>query len=237
MLVQCLTIPHLEVSGGLQNTGQTIQGVAGTPGADISAVSAWSISTGSRANVVAVVDTGIDYNHSDLAANIWSAPSSFTVTVGGTAVTCPAGSHGFNAITNTCDPFDDNQHGTHVSGTIGATGNNSLGVVGVNWIASIMGSKFLDSSGFGSTSNAINAIEFTIQAKNILGTAANVRVLSNSWGCVSCFSQALLDEINRASTNDILFVAAAGNNSSNNDTTPFYPASYTAPNYYRCSSH
>jgi hypothetical protein len=232
-IVHVITVPNDPSFGslwGLQNTGQTVQGIAGMPGADISAVSAWSISTGSKANVVGVVDTGIDYNHPDLTANVWSAPNSFTVNIGGMAITCPAGSHGFNAITNTCDPFDDNQHGTHVSGTIGATGNNSLGVVGVNWIASIMGSKFLDSSGFGAISNAINAIEFTIQAKSIFGTAANVRVLSNSWGCVNCFSQALLDEINRASTNDILFVAAAGNNSSNNDTTPFYPASYTAPN-------
>jgi len=100
----------------------------------------------------------------------------------------------FNAITNTCNPLDDNNHGSHVSGTIGATGNNAIGVVGVNWVASIMGAKFLDSGGSGSTANAINAIEFTIQAKAIfLAPAANVRVLSNSWGGGG-FSQALLDE-------------------------------------------
>ena len=175
------------------------------------------------------MDTGIDYNHPDLAANVWSAPSSFTVNIGGTNITCAAGTHGFNAITNTCDPLDDNNHGSHCFGTIGGVGNNGVGVAGVNWTASIMGAKFLNSGGSGTTANAINAIEFTIQAKQIFGANANVRVLSNSWGGGG-FSQALLDEINKANTNNMLFTAAAGNNGSNNDTTPFYPANYNAPN-------
>jgi subtilisin family serine protease len=212
---------------GLRNVGQNVGG-AGTAGADIHASSAWGIATGSRANVVTVVDTGVDYTHPDLAANMWTAPAAFTVNIGGTAITCPAGSHGFNAITRTCDPMDDNNHGTHVSGTIGGAGNNSMGVTGVNWTASVMGTKFLDSTGSGSTSDAVNAIEFAIQAKSRFGSAANVRVLSNSWGG-SGFSQVLLDEINKANTNGMLFVAAAGNNGSNNDTTPTYPASFSAP--------
>src|SRR5947209_2267957 len=216
---------------GLQNTGQTIQGFPGIPGADISAVAAWDISTGSRANVAAVIDTGIDYTHPDLAANVWSAPATFTVTIGGRSITCPAGSHGFNAITNVCDPLDDNNHGSHVSGTIGAVGNNGTGVVGVNWTASIMGSKFINASGSGTTANAINAIEFAVQAKAAFAatSGANVRVLSNSWGG-GAFSQALLDEINRANANDMLFVAAAGNSGTPNDLFPEYPASYNAPN-------
>jgi len=221
--------PSFSSLWGLLNTGQVIGGQTGTPGADISATSAWDISTGSRANVVAVVDTGIDYNHADLAANVWSAPTSFTVTIGGQNITCAAGTHGFNAITNTCDPLDDNNHGSHCSGTIGAVGNNGVGVAGVNWTASIMGAKFLNSGGSGTTAGAINAIEFTIQAKQIFGANANVRVLSNSWGGGG-FSQALLDEINKANANNMLFVAAAGNNGSNNDSAPFYPASYNAPN-------
>ncbi|PYU30691.1 MAG: peptidase S8, partial [Acidobacteria bacterium] len=216
---------------GLQNTGQTIRGFPGIPGADISATAAWDISTGSRANVVAVIDTGIDYRHPDLAANIWSAPAAFTVTIGGQSITCPAGSHGFNAITLVCDPLDDNDHGSHLSGTIGAVGNNGTGVVGVNWTASIMGSKFLDATGTGTTADAINAIEFAVQTKAAFAatSGANVRVLSNSWGG-GAFSQALLDEINRANANDMLFVAAAGNDHSNNDVVPHYPSGYNAPN-------
>ena len=99
-----------------------------TPGADISATSAWAVSTGSTANVAAVVDSGIDYTHPDLAANVWSAPSQFTVTLSWGQLTCPAGSHGYNAIAKSCDPKDDNGHGTHTSGTIGAVGNNAAGV-------------------------------------------------------------------------------------------------------------
>jgi subtilisin family serine protease len=215
---------------GLQNTGQPILGSPGTPGADISAAPAWDTTTGSQANVVAVVDTGIDYNHPDLTDNVWSAPTDFTVTFAdGSSVSCAAGTHGFNAITNVCDPLDDNNHGTHVSGTIGAAGNNGIGVVGVNWTASIMGAKFLSANGSGTTEGAIKAIEFVVQAKAIFGADANVRVLSNSWGGGG-FSQALLDEINRASDNDMLFVVAAGNNNRDNDAFPFYPASYNAPN-------
>jgi len=221
--------PRFPELWGLLNTGQTVGGVVGTPGADIKATLAWDVSTGSRSTVVGVIDTGIDYNHPDLAANVWSAPTAFSVTVGGVVINCAAGTHGYNAITNTCNPLDDNDHGSHVSGTIGGVGNNGVGVVGVNWTASIMGMKFLDASGSGSTANAIKAIDFAIQTKNVFGANANVRVLSNSWGGGG-FSQALLDAINRANTADMLFSAAAGNNGTNNDTTPHYPSSYNAPN-------
>ena len=222
--------PYLGNLWGLLNTGQTIQNVVGIAGADISAAEAWDVNTGSNANVVAVVDTGIDYSHPDLTANVWSAPpGGFTVNIGGVNISCAAGTHGFNAITKTCAPTDDNGHGTHVSGTIGAVGNNGVGVVGVNWTASIMGLKFLNAQGSGTTADAINAIEFAIQAKASVGAGANVRVLSNSWGGGG-FSQSLLDEINKANDNDMLFVAAAGNNKSNNDLKAYYPANYAAPN-------
>jgi len=222
-IVHALAIPNDPSFGqlwGLRNTAQD---------ADISATSAWDISTGSKANVVAVIDTGLDYTHPDLSANIWSAPADFAVTIGHRKINCPAGSYGFNAITSTCDPLDDDDHGSHVSGTIGAAGNNGLGIVGVNWNASIMGSKFLDANGIGTTANAIDAIEFVIQTKAIFGEKANVRVLSNSWAGGG-FSQSLLDEINSADAADMLFVAAAGNSASNNDATPNYPSNFDAPN-------
>jgi subtilisin family serine protease len=223
--------PNFGLLWALRNRGQTVNGRAGVSGADINAGSAWDITTGSRANVVAVVDTGVDYTHPDLAANIWSAPAAFAVTIGGVPINCAAGSHGFNAITKTCDPKDDNGHGTHVAGTIGAVGNNAVGVAGVNWKASVMPLKFLDASGSGTTADAINAFEFAIQAKAALASTngANVRVLSNSWSGGG-FSQSLLDEIKRTGTQNMLFVAAAGNGSTNTDYTATYPASYDVSN-------
>src|SRR5262249_21299906 len=151
---------------GLNNTGQIIgDGTVGTPGADIGAVRAWNTSTGTRGIVVATLDTGVMASHPDLSVNVWSAPAAFTVTIGGRTMTCPAGTHGYNAIADTCDPTDDNGHGTHVAGSIGAAGGNSRGVVGVNWATSIMAVKFLDASGNGFVSDAIDGIEFVIQVK------------------------------------------------------------------------
>src|SRR5580765_4071886 len=167
-LVQAFTEtndPSFPQLWGLENIGQVVNGSAGVAGADIHAAQAWDVSFGSTAQVVAVVDTGIDYTHPDLAANVWSAPAAFSVNIDGVTVTCPAGSHGFNAIAMTCDPMDDHNHGTHVSGTIGASGGNGQGVVGVNWVTQVMGIKFLDASGSGTVADAINGIEFAIQAQ------------------------------------------------------------------------
>jgi subtilisin family serine protease/subtilase family serine protease len=217
---------------GLKNVGQSVNGKpAGLAGADIHAAEAWDLTFGSASNVVAIVDTGIDYTHPDLARNVWSAPAPFTVTIGGVSITCQAGTHGFNAIQRSCDPMDDHNHGTHVGGTIGADGNSGFGVAGVNWTASMMGLKFLDAAGSGTVADAIDAIEFAIQAKQAFAATgeANVRILSNSWGGGD-FSQALLDEINAAGGQDMLFVAAAGNSGFPNDILPLYPASYSAPN-------
>jgi serine protease len=185
---------------------------------DVQADQAWNVTTGSSSVVVGVVDTGVDYNHPDLAANVW--------TNDGTINRCAAGTHGYNALSKSCDPLDDHNHGTHVSGTIGAVGNNGVGVVGVNWSTRIMGLKFLGASGFGSTSGAIAAIDWALNAKR---AGVNLRVLSNSWGG-GAYSRALADEIDKAGANDVLFVAAAGNASNNNDATPFYPCSYHAAN-------
>jgi subtilisin family serine protease len=218
--------PMFSLLWGLKNTGQN----GGLPNADIEAVPAWSVTTGTRSVVVGVVDTGIDYNHPDLKVNVWSAPAAFTVQFGpNDRITCAAGTHGYDAITNTCNPMDQNGHGTHVSGTIGAAGNNSAGVTGVNWAVSMMGLRFMDASGKGTVANAIRAIQFAIQAKAALPNSAGIRVLSNSWGG-SGNSQALLEAINQANNAGILFVAAAGNDGANMDTTPSYPGAYRAAN-------
>ncbi len=217
---------------GLKNTGQPVNGgAAGTAGADIHAAAAWDLTVGSASNVVAVVDTGIDYTHNDLAPNMWAAPAPFTVTIRGVQITCDAGTHGFNAITQSCDPMDDHNHGTHVAGTIGAAGNNGAGVAGVNWVTSLMGLKFLNSEGSGTIADAIDAMDFALQTKEIFAASggANIRILSNSWGGGD-FSQAFLDTINAANDANMLFVAAAGNNGLPNDLLPQYPASYSAPN-------
>ena len=225
---------------GLHNTGQLVFGVPGVNDADIDAPEAWDISTGSTSIAVGVIDSGVDYTHPDLSPNIWSAPSSFTVNIGGIMTTCPAGSHGFNAITHVCDPMDDEGHGTHVSGTIGARGNNAMGVVGVNWVTRIVGGKFLDSFGFGSTADAIQSIDFMIQAKAAFPSSANIRVLNNSWGGGG-FSASLQAAIINAQTNNMLFVAAAGNGGpdgigDDNDSFPFFPASYAVDNVLAVAS-
>jgi subtilisin family serine protease len=202
----------------------------------ISASLAWNYSTGYHGTVVGVVDTGVDLSHPDLVQNLWSAPAAYAVTVGSTQINCPAGAQGFNAILMTCigagAAFDDNGHGTHVSGTIGAVGNNGIGVVGVNWTASIMGLKFIAANGEGAISDAVNAIAFAVQTKAYFAdttTPVNVRALSNSWGG-GVYTLSLLDEINTAAVDGMLFVAAAGNYTWDLDTTPFYPASYETVN-------
>ena len=225
--------PQFAEQWSLKNTGYSNAGT-GTAGADIGAVAAWDISKGSKDNVVAVVDTGVDATHPDLAKNMWSAPAPFTVNIGGQVIRCEAGTHGFDAIARTCNPTDEYNHGTHVAGIIGAAGNNGIGSAGLNWTASIMDIKFIDATGSGTLADALDAIEFAIQARQALGAGANVRVLNNSWGWNGGASLALQDQILRAAESDMLFVAGAGNGgadraSDNNDVDPFYPASYDLP--------
>ena len=211
--------PRFDELWGLNNDGQT----GGTADADIDAVEAWDISTGSRDVVVGVIDTGIDYSHSDLASNIWVNSSE----IPGDGIDNDGNGfvddvHGINAITNTGDPMDDEGHGTHVSGTIGASGNNATGVVGVNHEVSLVGCKFLDAAGNGSTSDAIKCIDYMVGLKN---AGVNLRVLNNSWGGGG-YSQALADAIASSEAADLLFVAAAGNDTIDNDVNPHYPSNY-----------
>jgi subtilisin family serine protease len=224
-LYRALTTPNdpkFSQLWGLQNTGQNL----GTSGADIHATQAWSLSTGSSNVVVAVIDTGIDYNHEDLTPNVWSNPSAYSANIDGVVINCAAGTHGFNAVTSTCDPLDDNGHGTHVSGTIGAVGNNGIGVAGVNWTVQILACKFLDSSGGGSLSDALTCLDFV---KAMRDRGANIVATNNSWAGGG-FSQALSDAIQAQQKDGILFIAAAGNASTNNDLVPTYPADYFLPN-------
>lgn len=216
--------PRYNELWGMNNTGQT----GGTADADIDAPEAWNISTGSSEVIIGVIDTGVDYNHEDLAANIWTNPNE----VPGNGVDDDGNGyiddvHGINSITGTGNPMDDHYHGSHCSGTIGGVGNNGKGVVGVNWTVKIIGLKFLDSGGSGATADAIECINYAIWLKN---HGTNIRVLSNSWGGGG-FEQSLHDAIAAAGNVGILFTAAAGNNyGSNNDTTPFYPATYDCTN-------
>ncbi len=194
---------------------------------DVDAPEAWNIETGSEAVVVGVIDTGIDYNHPDLAANMWRNPNEIPgngVDDDGNGVIDDV--YGYNAYHNSGDPFDDNGHGTHCAGTIGAVGNNGVGVVGVNWNVKLMAIKFLSSGGSGSIDDAVDAVEYAIAMKN---AGVNLKVLSNSWGGGG-YSNALTEAISAARDEGILFVAAAGNNSSDNDTSPSYPASYEHDN-------
>jgi subtilisin family serine protease len=194
----------------------------------IDAQEAWSISTGSNNVVVAVIDTGVDYTHSDLAANVWTN----TREIAGNGIDDDSDGfvddvHGYNFINNTGDPMDDNGHGTHVSGTIAAVGDNGLGVAGLNWSTSIMGLKFLNNNGEGYLSDAIRAINYATMERTVYGV--NVRVMNNSWGGGS-FSSAMQNAIQAAGDAGIMFVAAAGNSGTNNDTSPQYPANYAPAN-------
>ncbi|MBN2580931.1 MAG: S8 family serine peptidase [Pirellulales bacterium] len=194
----------------------------------IDAPEAWSLTTGSRGVVVGVIDTGIDYTHPDLAANVWTNPGE----IAGNGLDDDHNGfvddvHGYDFINDDGNPLDDNGHGTHVSGTIAAVGNNGLGVVGVNWSTSLMGLKFLDADGSGYTSDAVRAINYATMMRSQYGV--NLRVLNNSWGGGGYSSQ-MAAAIQANNDAGIFFVAAAGNSGSNNDRTPQYPANYNAAN-------
>jgi subtilisin family serine protease len=218
--------PFMPQLWGLDNTGQTVNWTAGTPDADIDAREAWSVSTGSPDVTVAVIDTGVDVSHPDLAANVW-------VNEGENCAGCRTNGldddgngyvddwRGWDFANGDSNPTDDNGHGTHVAGTIAAAGNNGLGVAGVTWSSRIMPLKFLGADGSGTTADAISAI--------LYARAKGVPILNNSWGGGE-FSQALLDAIGQADASGELFVAAAGNDFTNTDVEPFYPSSYDVPN-------
>ncbi|MBE2181093.1 MAG: S8 family serine peptidase [Chthoniobacterales bacterium] len=192
----------------------------GTGGID--AVRAWTITTGSAATAVAVIDTGVDRAHPELQGNIWTNPGE----IPGNGIDDDGNGyiddvHGWNFSGDTAETADLHGHGTHVAGTIAARGHNGLGIAGVCWRASIMPVKFLSDSGTGYTSDAVSAVSYA--------TAMGARISNNSWGGGG-YSLALYDAIRSAGLAGSLFVAAAGNSMSNNDLTPRYPAGYNLEN-------
>ena len=218
--------PKFARQWALRNTGASVFGVAGVPGADERAVPAWDVTTGSPAIVVGITDTGIDYGHPDLAANVWSNPGGING--------CPAGTPGFNVLNGTCDPMDDDVayggHGTHVAGIIGAVGNNGEGVAGVAWRTTLLPVKWLDAHASGSTSSLIAALDWLVRAKQ---AGVPVRVVNDSATFPgTAYSQALVDELDVLAANDILFVTAAGNTAESDDdlATRRYPCGYMRPN-------
>lgn len=204
-----------------RRNGGTIP-IQGVVGADSNSEKAWKITKGSKKVIVAVIDTGVDYKHEDLKENIWVNTQELN---GKKGVDDDNNGYvddvyGYNFSKNTSDPMDDNKHGTHVAGIIGASHNN-VGIKGVMADVKIMSVKYMDKKGRGTLSKAIEAILYAIDN--------GAKVLNNSWGARK-HSQAL-EEIIQSSLNDgVLFVAAAGNSYSNNDEYPKWPANYKSPN-------
>ncbi|BET69263.1 hypothetical protein ASA1KI_41810 [Opitutales bacterium ASA1] len=209
---------------GLRNTGQN----GGSSGVDIDAVRAWDITTGSSDVIAAVIDSGIRYTHQDLAANMWRNPGE----IPGNGIDDDGNGyvddvHGINAINGSGNPMDDDGHGTHVAGTIGAVANNSGEHVGVAWNVRLMALKFLSASGSGTTTDAIEAIDYAV--------ANGARILNCSWGG-SGNSAALRASLQGALSHGVLVVASAGNAASDNDRLPVFPAGYELPNLVSVAS-
>lgn len=203
---------------GLHNTGQT----GGTKNADINAPQAWNTQMGSKNVVVAVIDTGVDYEHPDLADNMWTNSGE---TAGNSKDDDGNGFvddvYGYNWLDSNGDPMDDHSHGTHVAGIVGAVGDNNLGVTGVSPTVSIMALRFMGANGSGTTSDVAEAITYA---------ADNGADIINASFTGTNSSTVMEQAIDYASDAGVLFVAAAGNSGEDNDAIPNYPASYDIAN-------
>jgi thermitase len=194
---------------GYRNVGQTVNGVSGTFGADMNMQRAWDFVIDCRSVVVAVVDSGVNYQHEDLAPNMWN---------GGPQIP----RHGWDFIDDDNDPMDLEGHGTHVAGILGAAGNNSLGITGVCWHAAIMAVRVLDAQGFGTSASVTQGVSFAV--------ANGAKVINMSLGGGG--PDPLLGEaVRNAEARDVVVVAAAGNDAINVDFFGGdYPCSYTHAN-------
>ena len=230
---------HTEVSNDPYYTGGSLWGMYGnttTPSNPYGsqAGEAWAAgNTGYSTVYVGIIDEGVMHTHPDLAANIWTNPFDRVDGKDSDGNGLVDDVHGWDFAGNNNSTYDGTQddHGTHVAGTIGAVGGNGNGVAGVNWNVTLITAKFLGSGG-GTTANAIKSVDYFTDLKN--RHDLNIVATNNSWGGGG-YSQALYEAIERANGKNILFVAAAGNGGSdgvgdNNDTTPFYPASYDNAN-------
>ncbi len=179
----------------------------------IGATEAWKKVRGSKKVIVAIIDSGIDYNHEDLSFNMWRNLRRKNEE--------PVG---YDFVHDDGLPYDDNHHGTHTAGIVGAVGGNGKGVSGVNQVVSLMALKFMGADGKGNTANAIRAMDYAIRN--------GAKVLNNSWSSDSGrFNRALYDAIERAKAKNVLFIAAAGNDGTDNDgEKPAYPASFDNDN-------
>ncbi len=213
-----------EKQWGLHNDGKNSgswwsRGVAGV---DISALKAWEVTKGSKEIKIAVIDTGVDYNHDDLAGNIMINELEKNGIEGvdddGNGYIDDV--YGYDFANDDSDPMDGHGHGTHCAGVIGAK-HDSKGIAGVNAHVQILPIKFLKDNGSGSLEAALKSIDYA--------TARGVDIMSNSWGGGGR-SQALFEAIERAKDAGITFVVAAGNSNSNNDKKPTYPANYKVDN-------
>ncbi|MBN2356247.1 S8 family serine peptidase [candidate division KSB1 bacterium] len=219
--------PEFNRLWGLNNTGQT----GGTVAADVRALAAWDVITGSSQVVIGIFDSGLDISHPDLQQNVYinqgeDAWADANDPGSGNQIDDDGNGYvddrmGYNFVSNSNSPFDDNGHGTHVAGIAGAVGNNGAGIVGVNWRIKLLPIKILDAKGDGNVAMAIKAIDYAIKA--------GIKVVNCSWGG-SGYSSALYDALALANTRGILFIAAAGNNGVNTDQLPEYPAGYDLPN-------
>jgi subtilisin family serine protease len=214
---------YADLLWGLHNTGQEIRGVIGTDDADIDAPEAWA-GVASPQTIVAIIDSGTQLDHEDLAANIWVNKAESDGS-NGVDDNVPANGfiddvHGWDFFSDDPDPSDEDGHGTHTAGTVGAVPGNSLGIAGVCGSCRLMILRFLGPDG-GTTSDAIASLQYAV--------ANGATVSNNSWGG-GPYSQALYDAIKAAGDAGHIFVAAAGNSYNNNDVSPAYPASYDLEN-------